>query len=46
MAEQLFSDVKPLPLINDKSQILEEEKEIVEEHIFSGGEVLSDVEIE
>ena len=31
MAEQLISDVQPLPIINDKSQILEEEKEIVEE---------------
>jgi GH24 family phage-related lysozyme (muramidase) len=46
MAEQLFSDVKPLPIIKDNSQILEEEKEIVEEPIFTGGEVVSGSEAE
>ena len=41
MAEQLFSDVQPLPLIPNTSQILEEEEEkIVEESIFTGGELL------
>ena len=41
MAEQLFSDVQPLPLIPTTSHILEKEEEkIVEEPIFTGGEIL------
>ena len=47
MAEQLISDVQPLPIINDKSQILEEEqKKIDEEPIFTGGEVISNEVLE